>query len=291
MSMPAPPDHLHAVPKPEPEPNTDPAGLPQFDLFGLETPAPPPQSESAPAEHGAALYIDADNQSPQLATPLLNALTDNLKVPITRVTIAGNNAGKQIDQWYIRLSDADPDLDIHVLDVPTRKDAADIALILELGANLERAIREQQLLIVMSRDEILIGAAEQAKARGARVMLAYADSSIPSAGNAELTTLLLPTVTKPQPNKPPAATPKPTQAKTADKMSTTVPKVDKNSVTSVLAGLREMCPEQPGGGYQSTHVGQALHKFGFDAKARKQFLTQVPNLGTRGKAQNKVLLF
>lgn len=289
MSMPAPPDHLHAVP--EPEPDTDPAGLPQFDLFGLEIPASPPQRDSAPTKHGAALYIDADNQSAQLVTPLLNALTDNLKVPITRVTIAGNNAGKQIDQWRTRLSAADPDLDVHILDVPTRKDAADIALILELGASLEWAIHQQQLLIIMSRDEILIGAAEQAKARGARVMLAYADSRIPSSGNAELTTLLLPTVTKPQANKPPAALPKPTQAITADKMSTTVPKVDKSSVNSVLAGLRQMCPEQPGGGYQSTHVGQALQKFGFDAKARKTFLASVPNLGTRGKAQNKVLLF
>jgi len=49
---------------------------------------------------------------------------------------------------------------------------------MEPGANLDHHIRQQSIVIVVSRDGLLIQAAEQAKDRGARVLLAYVESPI-----------------------------------------------------------------------------------------------------------------
>lgn len=270
------PEHLHAVPKAD-SPVT------------VEDEQPAGVSASA-SQGGAVLYIDTDNQSAQLGKPLLDALGDHFNRPIAAVVIAGNNAGKRLDQWQALFAENDPAVPVQVLDVPPRKEAADIALIMQLGSNLEQHIRERQLVIVMSRDHFLIGAAEQARSRGARVLLAYGDSAIPSCEHCELTTLLLPSISKSPPTTPTA--PAGEAVETSAKISTVVPKVDRNSVQSVVAGLRQMCPEQAGGGFQATHVGQALAKMGFsDAKDRKQFLKSVPNLTTRGEASKKRLLF
>ena len=250
----------------------------------------------------AALYIDTDNQSPLLVQPLLNTLDDHLNVPIAEITIAGNNVGKRLDQWRDHLTQTETAIGLRVLEVPARKEAADIALILELGANLGRHIDERQLVIVMSRDALLIGAAEQARARGARVLLAYGDSAMPSSENSELTTLLLPSLSKArsviQATTPPETQPATQSASQSaadsalNTLSGIVPMVDSNSVASVVAGLRQMCPKQPGGGYQPTHVGQALAKLGFvDAAARKKFLKSVPNLVARGAGAEKRLVF
>jgi len=279
--------HLRVVPDSPSHPDE----LPDDDWEEPQTIDPYPDDNGL--RRATVLYVDADNQSPALATPLLNTLIEVFTARISAITIAGNNLGKQVDCWHKHLIDHDPDLAIRTLTLPSRKEAADIALILELGANLERHIREQSLVIIMSRDDLLIGAAEQAQTRGARVLLAYADSTIPSPGHADLTTLLLPSVSKTPARKPPVTPPPPAKpiAKPATTISSEVPPVDKTSVASVVAALRTMCPEQPGGGYTATHVGQALAKMDFDAKARKQFLKTVPNLSTKGTGSEKLLLF
>ena len=283
-----PQEHLHSVPEPE--------------TNAADADADADDDEVRVATHvqagAAALYIDTDNQSPLLVQPLLNTLGEHLDVPIAEITIAGNNVGKRLDQWRDQLTENEPAVCLEVLDVPARKEAADIALILELGSNLGRHIDERHLIIVMSRDALLIGAAEQARARGARVLLAYGDSAMPSSENSELTTLLLPSLSKSrsviqaatQPVTQPAIQPAPDSA--INTLSSIVPTVDSNSVVSVVAGLHQMCPEQPGGGYQPTHVGQALVKLGFaGAAARKKFLKSVPNLVTRGEGAEKRLVF
>jgi hypothetical protein len=59
----------------------------------------------------------------------------------------------------------------------------------------------------------------------------------------------------------------------------------------VLAKLRRMCAQQPGGGYSPSDVGQALSKLGYDKAARKRFLKSVPGVTLRGTGPNKVLEF
>ena len=145
-------------------------------------------------------------------------------------------------------------------------------------------------MIVVSRDFLLLEAAEQAAELGCRVMLAYSDSSIPSARNSQLTTLLMPTISKPsgdgkQSTAHPQADPE------NSKMAVNTAKVNKKSPAEILAALRKMCTKQPGGGYTASAIGQALSELGFDLKARRAFLKSVPNLGTRSSGRGKLLTF
>jgi hypothetical protein len=174
----------------------------------LDTPPQPMTEPLATPEPAAvsvvsvALYVDADNQSAQCAEPLLNLFRTEFNARLTSATIAGNNLGQKIDDWRSALLAEVPDLAIQALPAPHRKNGADIALLMALGAALDKHLREQALVVVVSRDDLLIGAAEQAKARGCKTLIAYADSDLQTARNTQLTTLLLPALTKPDLNKP-----------------------------------------------------------------------------------------
>jgi hypothetical protein len=236
-----------------------------------------------------ALYIDADNQSHQCAKALLGLFPAIFDARVVSATIAGNNHGQQIDRWRDELVSALPDLVVHVLAAPDRKHGADVALLMALGADLERHIREGEVVVVVSRDDLVIGAAEQAKARGCRTLIAYADGEIPTARNPHLTTLLLPALGKPVsvPRAAPVVAPAATQTAPA-RLPDRAPD---GAVASVLAQLRGMCTQQPGGGYGASDVGQALSKLGYDKAARARFLASVPGLRVRGTGPKKVLEF
>lgn len=284
MTQPNTPDHLRAVPAPTIIPSS--ADHTEQHQQPDETLA----ATSQPPLPTVALYIDADNQSPQSAGILFETLADHLNTKIASITIAGNNLGKQIDQWTERLSLTDGPPNPRILHVPARKEAADIALVLALGGNLDRHIAARQLVVIVSRDFLLLEAAEQAAELGCRVMLAYSDSSIPSARNSQLSTLLMPEIPKPagdgkQPPAHPQATPENSQT------AVNPAKVNKKSPTEVLAALRKMCTKQPGSGYTASAVGKALSELGFDLKARRAFLKSAPNLGTRGSGSDKILTF
>jgi hypothetical protein len=246
-----------------------------------ESPGVPPAS--------VALYIDADNQSHQCAKALLNLFRTVFGARVVSAAIVGNNHGKEIDRWRDELVSALPDLVVHALAAPDRKHGADAALLMALGANLERHIHEGDVVVIVSRDELVIGAAEQVQARCCRTLIAYADSEIPTARNRHLTTLLLPALTKPVS----AALPAPVVTPAATKTPPARPPEHSpdGAVASVLAQLRGMCTQQPGGGYGASDVGQALSKLGYDKAARARFLASVPGLSVRGTGPNKVLEF
>jgi hypothetical protein len=170
-----------------------------------------------------------------------------------------------------------------IFHVSSRKQAADAALIVELGANLDRHHRERERVIIVSRDDFLVGAAEHAKTKGCLVLVAYAHSEIPAARSTRLTTLVLPAVSKPSCPLPPAdhsVTAPSAPTKTAD------------VVRTVIAELRKLCKKQPGGGYKASEVGQALLKLGFDTREKRaQFLEAIPGLHEQGSGPDKVLVF
>jgi len=260
--------------------------------------AAPPDERTAPNANqlgGAtgtpvALYVDADNQSPHCAKELLRLLRADFDARLVSATIAGNNHGQQVDNWRDELVSAVPDLAVHPLNAPHRKQGADVALLLALGADLDGHIRDRVLLVIVSRDDLVIGAAEQAKARGCRTLIAYADGDIPTARNALLTTLLLPALVKPIA----VAQPSPVVLHTAAPASAGHPTTQahgEEGVASVLAKVRGMCKQKPGGGYSSTDVGQALSKLGYDKAARARFLASVPGLKRQGTGPNVTLKF
>lgn len=236
-----------------------------------------------------ALYIDADNQSPQCASALLELLQADFDARVVSATIAGNNHGQQIDNWRRELLTVLPDLFVQPLTVPHRKQGADVALLMALGSNLERHTRARELVVIVSRDDLVIGAAEHAKAQGCRTLISHADGDISTARNPLLTTLLLPALGKPVP----IAQPKPTvvQALTSTSPVGAPTQSPSDSVATVLAKIRGMCTQQPGGGYSATDVGQALSKLGYDKAARTRFLASVPGLTKRGAAANLILEF
>ena len=237
-----------------------------------------------------ALYIDADNQSPQCANALLNLFRTEFEARIVSTTIAGNNQGQQIDSWRHELLSALPDLAVHALAAPHRKQGADIALLMALGADLERHIHECAVVVIVSRDDLLIGAAEQAKARGCRALIAYVDGEVPTARNTHLTTLLLPALTKTLPATLPASAAAPA-AVPVNQTAETLVQMPNAKVASVVARLRTMITKKPGSGYGASDVGQALSKLGYDKAARERFLASVPGLTVRGTGANKTLVF
>jgi hypothetical protein len=250
-------------------------------LSEAPVPAPTPDSLRKPS---VALYVDADNQSAQCAGPLLCLFGQMLPSQVVEAVIAGNNHGKEIDHWRKSLIAQDSGIAVRRLDVPSRRQAADAALVMALGQDLEKRIREGDLVVVVSRDEFLIRAAEQAMSRGCHVLLAYAGGEMPVARTAELTTLVLPVVkgseTAPvQDSGAPPASPTPTGGSDP-------------RVAATLTKLRETCVQQPGGGYAPSDVGQALTKLGYKKpKDRRRFLQSVPGLQERGTGAKKVLIF
>jgi hypothetical protein len=250
----------------------------------LEVPA---ATGSSPAS--VALYVDADNQSPQCAKPLLALLQGDLDARVVSATIAGNNHGQQVDSWRDELLSAVPDLTVHPLNAPHRKQGADVALLMALGADLEGHVRDRVLVVIVSRDDLVIAAAEQAKTRGCRTLIAYADGEIPTARNPQLATLLLPALARPIA----VAHPPPVVIQPATPSSHAQPTVPKHNdgVASVLAQVRSLCKQKPGGGYAATDVGQALSKLGYDKAARARFLASVPGLKKQGTGPDVTLKF
>ena len=170
---------------PAPDFTNAPENAPPHDLtddpFGWEEdagrwildhgPAPEPVPQTRPTQaQTAVFYIDADNQSAQSAADLVALFRDDLGVRELRAVIAGNNSGRQIQLWADELAAAAPGIETIALDCPSRKDAADLALIMELGANLAEHARCGDLVAIVSRDDLLVGAAERTKAQGCRAM-------------------------------------------------------------------------------------------------------------------------
>jgi hypothetical protein len=227
-----------------------------------------------------ALYIDADNQASQNARALVLLLRDGFGASIVRATVAGNGNGKVTAGWVDVLREEIPDLPITEITVPCRKDAADAALIMALGADLADHLRVGTRVVV-SRDTLLHAAAERVQASGGAVCLAYADCEIPTPRHPSLVTLLLPALTgRAAPSqRPPAAA--------------AVPSVEPSAGTAdLVARVRALCKLQPGGGYLATDVGNALSSLGYKSVAeRRAIVAGFPGLKEKGGHPTKVLVF
>ena len=254
-----------------------------------------------------ALYIDGDNQSPAIASDLLASLRHDWGLEISSVAVAGNDHGQSVSRWQTALAEWLPEDRILALHVPKTPEAADLALILELGAAMERHREGPDLVVVVSRDEWLIGAGEAVRARGCRVWVAYAQSEVPPA-RTHLPTLLLPAVHRGQASTSPHASAKTPAASLRPALSASTvastaagptvkpkeaapPAQPSRSHTKLLDQVRARCQAQPGGGYRASAVGQALYELGLtDKTARIQFLKAIPGLREVGTGGDKRLI-
>ena len=255
----------------------------EIDSWPEESSAFTPTSDSRRIS-SVVLYIDADNQSAGCVGSLLGLFGQMLVSKVAEAVVAGNNHGKEIDRWRSALIAQDSGIAVQRLEVPSRRQAADAALVMALGQDLEKRIRDGDLVVVVSRDEFLIRAAEQALSRGCNVMLAYVGGEIPVARHTELITLVLPAIKGPETAPAPDSGAQPASPSPVGGSDPTV--------EATLFKLREACPQQPGGGYASSDVGQALYNLGYKTpKDRQRFLQSVPGLESRGTGTKKVLVF
>lgn len=183
--------------------------------------------------------------------------------------------------WVDVLREEVPDLPITDITVPCRKDAADAALIMALGADLADHLRVGVRVVVVSRDALLHAAAERVQASGGAVCLAYADCEIPTPRHPLLATLLLPALPgrAAPPDRPPAAAAAPRAEPPAGS-------------SDLVARVRALCKPQSGGGYLATDVGNALSSLGYKSVAeRRAIVAGFPGLKEKGGHPTKVLVF
>ncbi len=269
----------------------------------------PPRPTASPAQPAPAaattrtvtVYVDADNQLPDCAHALMRMLQEDLMLGPVRAVVAGNNCNGRLDGWCAEIRWTAPAMEVERIHVPTRKQAADVALIMALGANLAEHVARRDLIVIVSRDESLIGAAEWAKAQGAGCLTAYGNGTPPASPAAPLPTLVLPVLEReqcPPPAPPPRAEPPATPAPTT-KLPPTPSFARPGGATraksrtsgrppeEIIKTLRLQCPLSPKGGYPAGMVGHVLAKLGLNDKERRAFLTQTPGIQVAGKGPDK----
>jgi hypothetical protein len=232
-------------------------------------------------------YIDADNQSAASINDLVAVFGAQ---SVRFAAVAGNNHGAKVESWSKALQSVCPDIIVTARHVSSKKEAADISLIMELGANLERHLRDQERIVIVSRDELLIGTGEQLMERGCPTMIAYAYCDNPPPRPTRLVTLLLPGHHKPA--QAVAQNSELNVAPLSGIAAKTTTATAQSDQKSELAKLRNLLSPKPGGGYGATEVGQALSKMGYKSKSERAiFLKSVSGLTERGTGPNKVLVF
>ena len=208
-------------------------------------------------------------------------LRDGFGASIVGATVTGNSNGKVTAGWAEALRQDIPDLAVTDIIVPCRKDAADAALIMALGADLGDHLRAGTRMVVVSRDAVLHAAAERVQAYGCADCLVYVDCEIPTPRHPSLATLLLPVLPgRVAPSqRPPAAA--------------AVPSVEPSAGTAdLVARVRALCKLQPGGGYLATDVGNVLSSLGYKSVAeRRAIVAGFPGLKEKGGHPTKVLMF
>ena len=124
------------------------------------------------------LYIDADNQPSSLAPSAVRFL-ESIGRPAERAVIAGNGAGRRVTDWVTSLCDTCPGVEILPRIAPMRKQSADAILLFEMAQFYRIPTDDRPLILILSRDDLLMAAAELLAARGHSVLVALS-AAMPS---------------------------------------------------------------------------------------------------------------
>jgi hypothetical protein len=194
-------------------------------------------------EATCVIYIDGDNQSPALAGAVLHAVQAR-DVAVRRVEVFGNTSGCRLDQWKAALT-ALPCLraKVTVHEVPRHDQAADVALMLGLGAQLRALMADSCEVLIVSRDNVLLACAQRLQDMGLTVLVGHAGAASPlfSVPAVDLVQLA-------GPERP------------------------------MVAMLRKNARPALGGGYLKSRVRQLMRRAGLDGPARAAFLASLPGL-------------
>lgn len=234
----------------------------------------------------AIVFVDADNQSPALGSLLLRFLASIGRDDV-QCFIAGNGSGDRINAWRASLEDTKPDVQVVAHVTPLRKQSADVRLVFEMATLYHSQPDPQTVILVVSRDDLLLAAAESLHVLGHHVLIVLGGSATTVPLSTELPVLVLPLPQPPaQPilkEVPPVmAAPQPPQVTGV---------VDSRDVGAAIAKIRQEVSQSKGGGYSASAVGQLLSQLGYDKAMRTKILKAIPNLRETGVGGDKQLFF
>lgn len=234
----------------------------------------------------AMVFVDADNQSPTLAKPLLRFLS-GIGHSTGRIFIAGNGSGDRVNAWQTALEDINPNVQLAAHVTPMRKQSADVRLVFELATLYHSQPDPQILVLIVSRDDLLLAAAELLNAQGLHVLITVGSST-----PATLLTTELPVVVLPLPQAAAQSTPKEAALATAEqKQSPATSDVDTQIVSAAIVKIRQALSQSKGGGYAASAVGQVLSQMGHDKAMRTRIVRAIPNLRETGAGSDKRMIF
>lgn len=238
----------------------------------------------------ASIFIDADNQSARLAHDLVALVTTTLAADITQVIVAGNGNGTVNRNWLEALSPyLAPGVDIHSLIVPSRPDAADMALVVALSCRLSTLIATGTKIVIVSHDQMLEKLAVHANDLGAEACIVY--SCLSAARNGLVETHAIGQV--PRKIKPKTFQSKKQRkaARRKQRREWRTSRALQATEESVIAAqyLAACCTQQPAGGYDNSQIHSQLIRMGITNRAeRNLMIRRLPNY--RERASNGALL-
>jgi hypothetical protein len=236
------------------------------------------------------LFIDADNQAPILATTLTRFLK-TIGRTSAKAIVAGNGVGDRVKQWETSLKDALPDIDVSCHVAPLRKQSADVRLMFELAQYYHGQPDPAVLLVVLSRDDLLVAAAECLVQRGHNAMIVLGSASNGSSLVTDVPVVVLASPQQVATASVATAAPPAMPVQTAPVVSPPAAKVANQLVATAINKIRQQLKPSNQGGYAATAVGQVLSQLGHDKATRVKIVKQIPNLKEVGKGPEKQLIF
>ncbi len=233
------------------------------------------------------LFVDADNQSPILASTLSKFLR-TIGRDSAKAIVAGNGVGDRVRNWEESLTEALPGIEISCHVAPNRKQSADVRLMFELARFYHAQPDPSSLLIVFSRDELMVAATEFLVELGHSAMLVVGASASSNALHTDVPFVVLTTpqqigsTSSTTPTAQPVAPPAATQNQN---------KIDTQTVLKAVTAIRQKLSPNKQGGYAASAVGQVLAQLGHDKATRSKIVSQIQNLQEVGTGSEKRLIF
>jgi len=233
------------------------------------------------------LFVDADNQAPILASTLTRFLK-TIGRESAKAIVAGNGVGDRVKNWELALKEARPDIEVSCHVAPPRKQSADVRLMFELAPFYHGQPDAAVLLVIFSRDDLLVAAAECLVQKGHNAMVVVGSACNGSSLVTDVPVVVLPSPQIAAAQVAPAPIHEVATARPANQSDT---KPDNAVVATAITKIRQQLKPNKQGGYAASAVGQVLAQLGHDKANRTKIVKLIPNLKAVGTGPEKRLIF
>ncbi|SEP96847.1 hypothetical protein SAMN05421693_11275 [Ectothiorhodospira magna] len=181
--------------------------------------------------------------------------------------------------WENALRDTNSLVDILPHIVPTRKQSADVVLLFEMARFYHTPTDEKPLIMILSRDDLLVAAAELLSAKGHSVLIALGATIPPPVATIPVVIL-------------PVDAPEKIGDSAIIKTTSNDPEcLDSAVLQNATRAIRHhLGAHEKGTGYPASAVGQVLSKLGHDKAMRMRILATISEVKTDESGIRKVWL-